>query len=88
MCVSVLILLSGCGASNKLPVATVIDLPAVPSHLRACFKTQTKLPEGAWSQSLVAEILAKLRRSELKKNRCGEEILAFYDDLAKDLRKN
>ena len=81
-----LLLLSACAASNNLPVAVAPTLPPIPAHLGVCFSGVTDLPSGDWTNAQVVEILANLRSSELQMNRCGRELIAFYEQLAEDLK--
>lgn len=87
LCASLLILLSACASLNReIPVAVAPTLPPIPVHLANCFSGTVDLPEGDWTNAEVVEILAMLRASELQKNRCGRELIAFYEQLAEDLR--
>ena len=74
--------LSACATSGSIPEMRTTPLPAVPSHLRVCFQTVTGLPAGDWTVAQTAEVVGKLRKSELDKTDCGRQLLQFYDEVA------
>lgn len=59
----------------------------MPTHLRTCFQQVTGLPAGAWTSAQTAEVIGKLRKSELDKTDCGRQLLQFYDEVAAGRRK-
>lgn len=58
----------------------------MPTHLRTCFQHVTGLPAGDWTAAQTAEVIGRLRKSELDKTDCGKQLLQFYDDVAKGRR--
>lgn len=74
--------LGGCATSGSIPALQQEPLPAVPTHLRTCFQQVTGLPAGAWTSAQTAEVIGKLRKSELDKTDCGRQLLQFYDEVA------
>jgi hypothetical protein len=62
------------------------DLPPVPTHIKNCFASTVALPkEDEWNNAKVAEVIARLRQSELAKTRCGRQLIAYYEDLRRGL---
>lgn len=59
----------------------------MPTHLRVCFQQVTGLPAGEWTSARTAEVIGKLRKSELDKTDCGRQLLQFYDDVSAGRRK-
>jgi len=53
-------------------------MPAVPAHLKACFRN-VQLPKDASDAKSARELIVKLRKSELAKTRCGKQAIAFYE---------
>lgn len=74
-----LLCLTGCASSG--PRAPEPALAPVPPEVRACFDVLTERPAGtgALSAAQVAEVIARLRQSELRLSACGKRLLAFYD---------
>lgn len=72
-----LISLSGCGHfSNSTP------LPPPPASLIICAaEVAIDMPPGPWSRAQTAEIMAKLRQSELAGHRCAGDFAAWYKTL-------
>lgn len=81
---ALLAVISGC-ATTPSPVIKPA-LPPVPSHIKICFAHTVELPSAhQWNSAKVAEVIARLRQSELSKTRCGKQLIAFYEDLRKGL---
>ena len=79
------LLLASCASMRTAPPVKP-DLPAVPTHIKNCFASTVTLPkDGEWDNAKVAEVIAKLRQSELAKTRCGRQLIAYYEDLRKGL---
>lgn len=74
------VLLAACG-STRIVQAPPSPLPAAPDRYRECFAGTTVLPAGAWSAAMTADIVARLRVSELAKTDCGRDFLAWYEEL-------
>lgn len=73
-------LVSGCGTILK-----PITPPEPPASLVRCaMKATAEIPEGPLSRSQVAELVAKIRASELGKDRCARDWLEYYADISSE----
>jgi hypothetical protein len=70
-------------ACQTVPTAVVSEqpLPVAPDRYRLCFAGVTDLPPGAWSAAVTADVVGRLRVSELEKTDCGRDFLEWYDEL-------
>lgn len=68
-----LLALVGC----KQDVRFVLD--RMPSHYRQCAEKVVAIPGGPLTYSDLLGLLAKLRKSELKQNRCLKGAIAWSD---------
>jgi len=56
-----------------------VKLPHAPSHYLTCFKSMTTIPVESLTRDKVVRLVADLRKSELAKSRCGQDLLDWYD---------
>jgi hypothetical protein len=82
--VSLLTSLAACAHSDRVQVGPV-NLPPIPTHLRTCLGPVSDLPEGSWNAAQTASVIARVRASELRRTRCGQELIRWYDDLRSKL---
>lgn len=73
------VLLAAC--STIRPYVTGPALPPVPDRYRTCFAGVVDLPPGAWSAAVTADVIARVRVSELEKTDCGQDFLEWYGDV-------
>lgn len=71
-----LTLAAGKGCEGAIPPGVM--LPRAPSHYLACFKQLTPIPVESLTPARVAQLAADLRRSELAKSACGQDLLDWY----------
>jgi hypothetical protein len=45
----------------------------------ACFHKLTPIPEKDLNREKVIQLIAELRRSEVRKSQCGKDLLEWYD---------
>lgn len=62
-------------------------LPDLPPEVQECIKSQVKTPRGDWTVQMVADIVAKYRRREIKLEGCLQRVELFYVDLQRGLAK-
>jgi hypothetical protein len=55
-----------------------VRLPLPPAHYLACFRALTPIPVESLTRERVARLIADLRRSELAKSACGQDLLDWY----------
>lgn len=72
---SLLISLGGCAAS----IETTAQMPPLPEQLEGCFGPLTNLPGGDWSIQETVSVVAALRRSEIRRTECGNQLVTFYN---------
>ena len=63
------------------------QLPDIPVDVKACIAKHVKLPRGAWTVQMVADIVAKYRRREIELEECLGGVEAFYVGLQRGLAK-
>lgn len=77
---SLLLTLTACdeaGPSQSFSLATV------PADIRMCVVQLTGAPAaGSMTRAQAAELIFRLRQSELRLSSCGQRILALYDSQA------
>ncbi|WP_454287277.1 hypothetical protein [Rhizobium arsenicireducens] len=58
-------------------------MPEIPADVRACFGTVVGAPAAgqALTQDMVFSLVAALKRSEKKKDLCGQRLIKWYDHL-------
>lgn len=67
--------LGSCAAS----IETTAQMPPIPEQLSGCFGPLTPLPEGEWSVQRTVSVVASLRRSEIRRTDCGNQLVTFYN---------
>lgn len=76
-------MLAGCNPSS---VPSSVSLPDLPADIRTCFVATVGIPSGRLSRKQVFRLIARLKRSELEKAKCGRRAIALYDGLRKGLK--
>ncbi len=85
-------LIKALGSSSLPGIAFLpygLQLPTPPAYLRECAADVTvnipdgSLSDGSYTRADVAELTARMRASELKKDRCADNWDAWYSDLLK-----
>ena len=82
----VLTILTGCASTGTKRIQVLdpgpgkISNPEIPADLKTCFNHLTGFPEGATlSRKQIADLLLKVRRSEIEKSKCGRRLIAWYN---------
>lgn len=68
-------------------VAVAPNLPNIPIDVKQCLAGKVKVPQGAWTMQMVADVIAQYRRRENKLEGCLANVEAFYVDLQRGLAK-
>jgi hypothetical protein len=68
-------------------VATPVKLPNLPINVKQCIARHVKVPQGDWTVSIIADVVAKYRRREIELEDCLSQVEAFYVDLQQGLAK-
>lgn len=78
-------MLTACSTLKIVPETE--PLPPIPEEYISCFDddTRTVIPKGPWDKATVKKVVARLRKSEFDKTKCGQDFIAFYNDLASGL---
>lgn len=80
------IFLGGCPTQDSTVVAP--ELPELPDELVECFKDHVKIPKSKRiTQQQLAELVYKLRRSEVIKGECGRQTIAWYNGIKDGLQQ-
>lgn len=66
------------GCDQKAAFPPGVNLPHAPSHYLTCFKSMTTIPVESLTRDKVVRLVADLRKSELAKSRCGQDLLDWY----------
>lgn len=79
-----LLTLTGCAASGVPD--TKLELPPVPSELRTCFEKIVPPPaRGPLTKRQIFRLIADLKASADDKDACGQRLVAWYEDFAREM---
>jgi hypothetical protein len=79
------LMLTSCVSSTvSVKTAERQALPPIPARLGGCFKTLTKIPIKDMTKREVAQLVARIRASEVRMSRCGRDIIQWYGGVRKD----
>lgn len=81
-------MLSACANSSiRIDSNEVTVLPDVPADLKVCFDKLTKFaPTGPVSKSEALRLIARLRKSEVTKSKCGLRLLKLYEKASEEIK--
>lgn len=84
---SLLTLLTACDPSDNSAAQTIrADTPYVPQRYQVCFQKLTGIPPGGLTLAQAGDLLAKLRASEIEKQRCGRDLITWSNKVLKTVR--
>lgn len=78
---------SGCATSGGSADVAKFDGGSLPANVYVEAKSVTKLPAGKWDVATAKKVMAKLRRSELRKVKALNDAIWHDDRVTKYLRK-
>lgn len=58
-------------------------LPPVPARLNGCFKNLTPIPVKNMSGKELTLLLSIVRQSEVRKSKCGRDLINWYEGVRK-----
>lgn len=77
--VPLLLSLTSCVLSEGLGRPNVtVQLPKAPEYYLKCFESLTPIPVKDLNREMVIKLVAELRQSEVRKSRCGKDLLIWY----------
>jgi hypothetical protein len=85
--VGLTLLLGACTPTAKIdPRIDKPRLPAIPAEITACWPT-VEIPAKDMSSDELVSLLAKVRKSEVYKSKCGRRFEAWYGSVRKNYGK-
>ncbi|ODA67693.1 hypothetical protein A7A08_01728 [Methyloligella halotolerans] len=68
--------LAGCQKQGAPDVS--VQLPKAPDYYAACFEKLTDIPRDRLTRPMAVRLIGQIRQSELRKTRCGKDLLDWY----------
>jgi hypothetical protein len=79
--------LGGCVTTQSrvsvTPRVVAPKLPPIPARLNKCFKNLTPIPVQNMSGKELTLLLSMVRQSEVRKSKCGRDLIQWYETVRK-----